>query len=706
MNKKQLWAALALSSLIALPVSAGLSSPGSKRTPSAPFKSAAVTSKADSVIVLYSSVNYKTKAASELSKKLINGTVNLQRVSQIGQGPQAKTMEVWSLPVAIDSRELGGWAQELKKVLGPAVQSIELNSQFKKHSVPVLTDPGFASQWHLTPSSSVTYGSTDVAMIWDVISTRGQNATVAVIDDGIVPHKDLVPSRVLPGRGFIRNPQTGDNSPTSPINPGLQCGTATVWHGLSMSLLIAADINGKGTVGSAPLANILPVRALGECAGSLADIVDAITWSAGGTVPGVPVNSFPADVINMSLGNCDETTGTCSACPTSLQTAINFAISKGAVPVASAGNETITGAIGAPANCAGVISVQGHNEDGSESSFTNVSGATTISSPAGGTYDGKFVGIVTGSNAGGQTATGAGADIDQVSGIGTSQAAAITSGVIAVAKSLNKSLDAATVATLLKQSSKPHPAGGFCATNPTVCSKGLLDANAFLSQAAATAGVYFSDTPHTISQSRVGSTGTISTEVASLTGKSLTYTWSSDQGIPFTGQGTKTITYSVPVNAPFASAADLTFRVIVKDSDGNATEAVYQVDLIKAVLDVRDASFTVNVNQQPLALDLPIDSEAGVAAIDLIGAPSGVSINTSNRLALQNVAEGSYNFSYMVTDKDGQVSASRGITLTVDSAAVVTPPPASSGGGGGALPLFGLLVQAGLLLAFRQRAVK
>lgn len=710
MNKtKQLWATLALSALAALPVSTGFAVNKATLTPGNSLKVSALNPKTDSVIVLYSARNYKAKSSTEFSKKLTNGTVNLQRVSQIGSGDSAKTMEVWTLPVSVDSKEFGGWAQELKRVLGPNVQAIELNSRFKKHAVPTITDPGFSAQWHLTPSlPTVTLGSTDVAKIWDVIATRGQNTVVAVIDDGIVPHKDLVASRVLPGRGFIRNPLAGDTDPTSPLNPGLQCGGPTVWHGLSMSLLVGADINGKGTVGAAPLANILPVRALDECGGSLADIVDAITWSAGGTVPGAPVNSFPADVINMSLGNCNEATGTCPVCPASLQAAIDFAVSKGSIPVASAGNESFDNRIGSPANCNGVISVQGHNEDGSRSVFSNTSATASISAPAGGPYgSSSYSGIVTGSNAGGQTSTGPGADIDVISGVGTSQASAITSGVIAVAKSLNKTLDSATIASLLNKTAKDYPADSFCAANPSQCAKGLLDANAFLSQVAATTGLHFADNPHSIGRTKVGGTGSITTEVTSLTGKALTYTWSSDQGISFTGQGTPSITYTVPASASFSAPVDLVFRVTVKDSDGNTFATFYQVDLFKSALTVQDASFSVGAQSQPVALDLPITAEAGIASIDLVGAPAGLSIDASKRLALQNVAVGSYSFSYVVTDNDGQVAPSRGISLTISAAPVVQPPaPSGGGGGGGALTLFGLLVQAGLLLTFRSLHAK
>ena len=62
-------------------------------------------------------------------------------------------------------------------------------------------------------------------------------------------------------------------------------------------------------------AKIFHARVLGKCGGTLADIADAMIWSAGGNVPGVPNNQNPADVINMSLGGG-------GACSNTYQTAI------------------------------------------------------------------------------------------------------------------------------------------------------------------------------------------------------------------------------------------------------------------------------------------------------------------------------------------------------------------------------------------------
>ncbi len=58
----------------------------------------------------------------------------------------------------------------------------------------------------------------------------------------------------------------------------------------------AATNNGTGVAGINWVSKILPVRVLGKCGGYTSDIVDAIRWAAGISVPGVPANPNPARV--------------------------------------------------------------------------------------------------------------------------------------------------------------------------------------------------------------------------------------------------------------------------------------------------------------------------------------------------------------------------------------------------------------------------
>src|SRR3569623_963093 len=63
------------------------------------------------------------------------------------------------------------------------------------------------------------------------------------------------------------------------------------WHGTHVAGTIAALMNnGIGGPGVAPNVRLLPVRVLGKCGGTTSDIVDAMRWAAGLSVPGVSNN--------------------------------------------------------------------------------------------------------------------------------------------------------------------------------------------------------------------------------------------------------------------------------------------------------------------------------------------------------------------------------------------------------------------------------
>ncbi len=111
-----------------------------------------------------------------------------------------------------------------------------------------------------------------------------------------------------------------------------------------------ATNNGVGMAGVAPKASILPVRVVGRCGGYSSDIADAIVWASGGTVEGVPANTNPAEVINISLGGG-------GPCDSATQLAINGAVSRGTTVVVAAGNDGDDAANHSPASCNNTITV-------------------------------------------------------------------------------------------------------------------------------------------------------------------------------------------------------------------------------------------------------------------------------------------------------------------------------------------------------------
>lgn len=242
-------------------------------------------------------------------------------------------------------------------------------------------DPQYSKQWNLTDPTTGVQNTGNARL------RRGANVKVAVLDTGYVAHPDLV-TGMANGYDFISDPLSardgdgrdpdpkdeGDYAPYNLCKDQANAHTST-WHGTSVAGIIGArGGNGMGIVGTADLARVQPVRVLGRCGGRTSDIADAIIWAAGGHVDGVPDNTYPAKIINMSLG-------TVSTCPASYQRAIDIARSKGAIVVAAAGNGNTDASKYAPANCMGVITVGATTKAGTRASFSNYGTRVNISAP-------------------------------------------------------------------------------------------------------------------------------------------------------------------------------------------------------------------------------------------------------------------------------------------------------------------------------------
>lgn len=262
-------------------------------------------------------------------------------------------------------------------------------------------------QWHLkAPDGSVTYfgdanhGGANVSNAWDL--SDGSGIVIAVLDTGMTSHVDVDSSLAGDGYDFIydsfvsgrasdgRVPggwDTGDwtdeepwlSACTGPNNPP----ESSSWHGTHVASTAGAELtdNARGMAGIAYGAKVLPVRVLGHCGGYDSDINDAIVWAAGGHVPGVPDNTHPAQVINLSLGG----SGACPADDPQAR-AVAKARALGAVVVVSAGNSGADAADFSPASCPGVITVASSGITGRRSYYSNFGSSVEIAAPGGGVY--------------------------------------------------------------------------------------------------------------------------------------------------------------------------------------------------------------------------------------------------------------------------------------------------------------------------------
>ena len=278
------------------------------------------------------------------------------------------------------------------------------------------------------------------------------------------------------GYDFISDPTTandGNGRDSDATDPGDatdngQCpngdpGRDSSWHGTFVSGIIAANgDSGSGIAGIDWKAKILPVRALGRCGGSFDDILAAIIWAAGLPVAGVPANVNPARVINMSLGG----SGTC---PQAVQSAIDFAMTQGAIVTVAAGNEGDDASLFSPASCSGVVTVGASTRQGDRTSYSNFGRRVDLSAPGGGGVTADW--ILSSSNDGKRSA----GNFDYAFEVGTSFSAPHVAGTVSLMLARNANLSPARVLDILTGTVRAFAPGSACAASPQ-CGLGLLNA--------------------------------------------------------------------------------------------------------------------------------------------------------------------------------------------------------------------------------------
>ena len=347
----------------------------------------------------------------------------------------------------------------------PDVEYAEPDRIMRKVFTP--NDTQYNQQWHYFEAA----GGINAPPAWD--KATGTGIVVAVIDTGYRPHADLN-ANILPGYDFISdtfvaNDNNGrDSSALDPgdwVNPG-ECGPgdpatfeASSWHGTHVSGTIAGVTNNSnGIAGVAFNARVVPARVLGKCGGFTSDIADAIIWTSGGVVSGVPTNANPARVINLSLGGG-------GSCGTTTQSAINSARSRGTSVIVAAGNSNANAANFSPANCSGVVTVAAVGRNGGKASYSNFGATVEVAAPGG---SGGANSVLSTLNAG---QMGPGADSYALYN-GTSMATPHVAGVAALMLSARSSLTPDQVTSILQSTARAFPA--TCSQ----CGSGIVNANA------------------------------------------------------------------------------------------------------------------------------------------------------------------------------------------------------------------------------------
>ncbi|MGA1438324.1 MAG: S8 family peptidase, partial [Ilumatobacteraceae bacterium] len=440
--------------------------------------------------------------------------------------------QVVRLPAPRGGTELDAVMRRLAE--RPGVVQVEPDLRMFPTTSP--DDPSYPTQWNLTDPASSGVQGIDVEAAW-AISTGNQAIRVAVLDTGYTDHPDL-DSRIVGGYEFITEPlvandgngrdadahDPGDWITSTESRRGLLAGCPTSqssWHGTHVAGTIgAATGNATGIAGINQVSQLVPVRVLGKCGGYGSDIADAIRWSAGLFVSGVPTNPHPAKVINMSLGG----SGTCAG--TAYQDAISAAVAAGAVVVVAAGNGASDAAGFTPASCAGVVTVGSTGKAGGRAYYSNFGVTVEVSAPGGDSNVDMYRDTILSTINSGTRSPGSPTYAKYQ---GTSMAAPHVAGIASLILSVDPTLSPADVTGILQSTARPFPNGSSCLNNVSrYCGTGIVDAGAAVSAAAGGSGP--TTTTSTTTTTTVPSTSTSTTSTTTSTTSTTTSTTTTQPG--------------------------------------------------------------------------------------------------------------------------------------------------------------------------------
>ena len=291
-----------------------------------------------------------------------------------------------------------------------------------------------------TPASADTVrdnewalGALQVPQAWTI--TRGEGVTVAVLDSGVdAGHPDLS-GQVTAGPDLVG----GDAKPGDPY-----------WgqHGTAMASTIAGHGHGPGSgagvIGVAPAAKVLSVRVTWDNNDPIRNLSQSAR-AAAGAKEGNPVEEgiryavdHGAQVINMSFGEA----ATSATGVAETDAAVQYAIAHGVALVASTGNGAQTANVAElPAALPGVIAVAATDRAGRRATFSTHQWTTSVAAPG--------VEVVEAQAGGGYLV-----------GDGTSPAAALVSGVVALIRARFPKLTPAQIRDVLQRTAS-RQGGGY-----------------------------------------------------------------------------------------------------------------------------------------------------------------------------------------------------------------------------------------------------
>jgi len=237
---------------------------------------------------------------------------------------------------------------KLVKMVNPEYR-IDL-PQVKIEPVVDLARAGSVSAMISDPLASEQYSLklVNAEQAWETNSGNA-NIKVAVVDTGVdLNHPDLK-SKIVPGKNIVdpaKEPLDDDG------------------HGTHCAGIAAATVdNGEGVAGMGNKVSVMPVKVLSYGSGNESTIAAGITWAA----------DNGANVITMSIGLYRSSK--------LIEDALQYALDKNVVLVASAGNNNSEYSVHLPSTYPGVIEVAATDAQDKKASYSNYGKKVSVAAP-------------------------------------------------------------------------------------------------------------------------------------------------------------------------------------------------------------------------------------------------------------------------------------------------------------------------------------
>lgn len=386
-------------------------------------------------------------------------------MSQVSKSKAKTTSESLSVPESEVSRKMSELYED-KNVIAVerdvTIYQIETSSVTYPYSISQQSvstdnrpnDPAFQYQNYFLERSQSNLAASNILGAW-ALGEQKIRPKIAVMDGGFLEEGRFADVNPAYNYSFVDSAESNVGDPAWSSVEELDCEDG---HGIGVYGVVGAISNNGEHVAGIVDADMYMLQVMRCGSGSLFQAANALRWSAGGEVEGVPTLSEPVDIATFSLG------GRTARCPTYMQSAIDFAVSRGVKVFMAAGNDndTVTGF--APANCNNVIVTTAlDNETGDKASFGN--------------YDEKVDVVTQGTRVGGLSSLDGGIGLWS----GTSFAGPISAGIYGLALSYAPTVGDDVLEMLMMQTLSPLENAPSC--DSVGCGKGLINAAAFVNAA-------------------------------------------------------------------------------------------------------------------------------------------------------------------------------------------------------------------------------